>query len=901
MHESVWIYSEMNIHVPQSEQTKAEIQEIMMIEKNIVSAQSNKPIIGVIQDSLLATFKITSRDTFISEELFMNIMMKLKIMNYKVPKPTIYKPKKLWTGKQVFDLILPNINFHRFTPQHSPDDKAYFSSNDSEVIIRQGKLLCGQLCKKSIGSSEGGIIHIIWLDCGGQETNDFVSQTQYLVNCWLQQTGFSIGAGDIFANETSIESVSNIVNDAKEKVNQIIKIGQRNNLQQSSYESKINQVLNNAVSQSGREVEKNTTLKNNIKTTVTGGSKGSILNIAQIMGCVGQQNVSGKRVDLGYTKRVLPHFEQNDITPPAKGFVENSYQKGLTPYEFFYHAMGGREGVIDTACKTSESGYIQRKLVKAMEDLQIKSDKTLRNSIGDIVQFIYGQDGMDATYLISENAYMPQTDKEFKDTFIERSTPKTEIDNLKKIKHNIAFKSPVHLTRLFETIKRDDNIIYEKLSPKYIHEEIEKLINELKIIKLNNNETYTEFNTFATQTLSNFIRIKCASKQIRKVHKFSKESFTKLIDNIKFQFQRSIIQSGDMVGTTSAQSLGEVTTQLTLNTFHNAGNSAKNVTLGVPRLKEIINVSKNIKSPGMTLPLQDKYNTKEQAEFIASKIEYTPFNQLIKSFQIIKTTMNTYSELYFDFPNEYIDELCDYKIQYEIDETMLTKKHLTMLDISVKLLEEYDDNIIVCHNHENSKQLQLDIYIIKKEEMNHINLERHIRVFAQKLKHEFIIQGTPEITQTYINSDNDNWIIETDGTNIHSFMNMDYFDYKSIMTNDILNVYEILGIEAARKLLLQELRKVIEFDGTYINIRHFLTLVDTMTYKGDIMAITRHGINKSNTGPLMKCSFEETVDVLTEAAVFAEKDHLKGVTENITVGKISKVGTGNIDLFQKLF
>ena len=131
-------------------------------------------------------------------------------------------------------------------------------------------------------------------------------------------------------------------------------------------------------------------------------------------------------------------------------------------------------------------------------------------------------------------------------------------------------------------------------------------------------------------------------------------------------------------------------------------------------------------------------------------------------------------------------------------------------------------------------------------------------------------------------------------------MNNKYFDYTEVKTNDITNVLEVLGIEAARTLLLEELRKVIEFDGTYVNMRHFLTLVDTMTYKGDIMAITRHGINKSNTGPLMKCSFEETVDVLTEAAIFSETDNLKGVTENIIVGKMSNVGTGNMDLLMNL-
>ena len=1367
----------MNIHVPQSEQTKAEIQEVMMIEKNIISSQSNKPIIGIIQDALLGTFKITSRDTFITKELFMNIMMKLKKSNFNLPKPTIYKPKQLWTGKQVFDLILPGINLHRFTPQHVPEDKGSFSVNDSEVLIKDGKLLTGQICKKSIGATEGGIIHITWLDCGSNAANDFISQTQYLINCWLQETGFSIGAGDIFANEKSNTAVQEIVDTAKKKVNQIITIGKRNNLKQSSYEAKINQVLNNAVAQSGRQVELNTTLKNNIKTTVTSGSKGSILNIAQIMGCVGQQNVAGKRVALGYTNRVLPHYEENDIGPSAKGFVENSYNKGLTPSEFYYHAMGGREGVIDTAVKTSETGYIQRRLVKAMEDLEVFYDKTLRNSIGDVVQFVYGQDGMDATYLISENFTLWNNDKEFSERFVERSTPKDEITQLNSIKKNIkctSIKSPVHIHRLLETILIKYPKKYDKLSPKYIYDNLCSTLSLLTIYHhKGTNELLDKFNSNAVYNLHSMLRILLSSKQIRKVYKFTKEAFTELLECINYEFQRSLISTGEMVGTTSAQSLGEVTTQLstckntmiltekngeyfkgtiselcdleiennkeniidlgdssivlplkeniyivgvsdqektswkriseisrhkahggmvkvttrsgrtttatlshsflkrsenkivpilgsdlkvghripvakyipqienplheyaghkltkefgwilgayladgcamksngmiciskvhcvfekniraftneyglsyrikntqgvinsktyygkdhifnsktfakflidnfktgsynktipgwvffsnlefmsgiisgfwdgdgnihapkcnirshsvnkklindlckllayfkifgvileqkkdrtqskypgnyevlyelniprkyaqlfkdniglqtdyksealdtiisynyelfeksgkfkeeidmipelhniigdlgkelqlpgqsrtfgyfkrnkkhigrqtllkfidifqkasnkqniniteklniliqaaygdvvwdsittleylpdpqeyvydftvpgndsfmvdtcvlvhnTLNTFHNAGNSSKNATLGVPRLKEIINVSKNIKTPSMILQLKNEYNSKDCAEKIAAELEFTTLKSVVESYKVINKTNNDYSNLYLDIPAEYDDEYCDLIIQYSFNRDTLQKKKLSLLDISIEILKQYQDILYINHNNENSEELLMDIHIIKTEEMDLINIERYIRVLCHKLQHECILQGSIEIKQTYISEENNNFVIETDGSCIDFMMNNKYFDYTQIKTNDINNVLEVLGIEAARTLLLAEIRKVIEFDGTYVNMRHFLTLVDTMTYKGDIMAITRHGINKSNTGPLMKCSFEETVDVLTEAAIFSETDSLKGVTENIIVGKMSKVGTGNMDLLMDL-
>eukprot|EP00957_Ditylum_brightwellii_P100189 7635647-Ditylum_brightwellii.AAC.1 len=132
---------------------------------------------------------------------------------------------------------------------------------------------------------------------------------------------------------------------------------------------------------------------------VTAGSKGSFINISQIIACVGQQNVEGKRIPYGFKRRTLPHFSKDDLGPESRGFVENSYLRGLSPQEFFFHAMGGREGLIDTACKTAETGYIQRRLVKAMETVMARYDGTLRTSGGQIVQFLYGEDGMDAVWI----------------------------------------------------------------------------------------------------------------------------------------------------------------------------------------------------------------------------------------------------------------------------------------------------------------------------------------------------------------------------------------------------------------------------------------------------------------------------------------------------------------------
>ena len=166
-----------------------------------------------------------------------------------------------------------------------------------------------------------------------------------------------------------------------------------------SFEQLVNRVLNTARDHAGKSAQSSLTEFNSVKAMVTAGSKGSFINISQIIACVGQQNVEGSRIPYGFKRRTLPHFSKDDLGPESRGFVENSYLSGLTPQEFFFHAMGGREGLIDTACKTAETGYIQRRLVKAMETVMARYDGTLRTSKGQIVQFLYGEDGMDAVWI----------------------------------------------------------------------------------------------------------------------------------------------------------------------------------------------------------------------------------------------------------------------------------------------------------------------------------------------------------------------------------------------------------------------------------------------------------------------------------------------------------------------
>lgn len=866
---------EMNLHAPQSLSSVAEIKELMMVSNNIVSPQSNKPVIGIIQDSLLSSFKMTHRDIFIPEHIFCDTLMKVRTGDRQLPQPAVVKPVRLYTGKQLIEMLLPeDLHFERKGAKGESDDS--FFVDDGKVVIRNGRFIAGTLCKKSLGSSEGGLIHLLWLEYSPSHAKDFISNVQYVVNYWLVNSGFSIGAMDIFPSRETEELVRSTLDESKTKVSQIINICKQKGYDIQQYESKINQTLNNAMSQSGLLVKERLPDSNNINTTVTCGSKGSMFNIAQIMGCVGQQNVSGKRVDFGYIDRVLPHFERKDVGPAARGFVENSYKNGLKPHEFFYHAMGGREGIIDTAIKTSETGYIQRRLIKAMEDLSVGHDGSLRNAVGDVIQFVYGGDAFDPSRLRSVRLrHSAPGSADFAARFVHSGAPEAELDVLAGIMEKIGttrnLKLPFDVDRIVALQKLPEIPISaaDALALK------EQLISD---IRAHVRHGFVEYSNFYTEA---YIHVGLCTKAACK--RLDATSMRRICDTICTYFRRGLSNPGEMVGTVAAQSIGEPCTQLTLNTFHAAGISAKNVTLGVPRFKELINVAKTLKSPSMTLALQDRYATLGESDKVACELESLVLQDVVIECSILEIDLDTYT--YMQIPDSLDVEYYRYGICYRLSRKSLADARLTLLDISVRIMQEFPS--LHCIGVEDTMELHILVFADEGIEMD------TIKMLNSKLKSEHI-KGIPGLAKVYVS--NDCKLLETDGTGLVNVIGCKYIDMCNSYSNDVLEVKEHLGIEAARALLLSEIKKVIEFDGTYVNMKHFLTLVDTMTHKGGLMSITRHGINKSENGPLMKCSFEETVDVLSDAAIFGEVDRLRGVTENITIGKTAKIGTGNVDI-----
>uniref|UniRef100_A0AC35F5M8 DNA-directed RNA polymerase subunit n=1 Tax=Panagrolaimus sp. PS1159 TaxID=55785 RepID=A0AC35F5M8_9BILA len=665
---------EMNLHLPQSLETRAEISEIAMVPRQLITPQANKPVMGIVQDTLCAVRMMTKRDIFIELPRLMDLLMYLPSWNGKIPQPAIMKPKPLWTGKQIFSLIIPgNVNVMRTHSTH-PDnednsDKKWISPGDTRVLIENGVLLSGIICSKTVGRSAGNLLHVIALELGHEVAANFYSHIQTVVNAWLIAEGHTIGIGDTIADQQTYKEIQDTIRKAKDEVVEVIEKAHNDELEatpgnslRQTFENSVNRILNDARDRTGSSAQKSLSEFNNFK--------------SMVIACVGQQNVEGKRIPFGFRHRTLPHFIKDDYGPESRGFVENSYLAGLTPTEFFFHAMGGREGLIDTAVKTAETGYIQRRLIKAMESVMVNYDGTVRNSVGQLIQLRYGEDGLDGMWV--ENQTLPtmkltnglfekkyhldvNNDKELKklytDDVIRELKGNPDAQELLEVewkqlvqdremlrtifpKGDAKIVLPCNLQRLIWNAQKIFHVDTRKpsdLHPQTIVEGLRKLSDRLVIVS-GTDSISKQAQTNATLLMNILIRSTLCTKQVAETHKLNTEAFEWIIGEIESRFNQAIVQPGEMVGPLAAQSLGEPATQMTLNTFHYAGVSAKNVTLGVPRLKEIINVSKQPKTPSLTVFLMGETAKKaEAAKDVLCRLEHTTLR---------KVTANT--SIYYD-------------------------------------------------------------------------------------------------------------------------------------------------------------------------------------------------------------------------------------------------------------
>ncbi|MFQ6106522.1 MAG: DNA-directed RNA polymerase subunit A' [Thermoplasmata archaeon] len=404
---------EMNLHVLQSEEARAEAKILMRVQEHILSPRFGGPVIGAIHDHISGGFLMTHRDFKFDKEQSTRILS--LVGDVKLPKAKIVEDGvEYWTGKQLFSLALPddiNMVFRASICQNCDVCKKEDCDSDAYVKIVNGEILSGTIDEKSIGAFNGKILDKIARDYGSDRARDFIDQATRFAIGAIMVRGFTTGIDDEDIPESEKMKISEILQNAVDDVRKLVEAYREGDLEQmpgrsleETLEVEAMKKLGQARDEAGNHAGRHLGLENSAVIMARSGARGSMLNLSQMAGCVGQQAVRGERISRGYWNRTLPHFQKGDLGAEAKGFVKSSYKSGLTPTEYFFHSMGGREGLVDTAVRTSRSGYMQRRLINALEDLKVKEDRSVRNTADTIVQFKFGEDGIDPSRSIQGRA-----------------------------------------------------------------------------------------------------------------------------------------------------------------------------------------------------------------------------------------------------------------------------------------------------------------------------------------------------------------------------------------------------------------------------------------------------------------------------------------------------------------
>lgn len=375
---------EMNLHIPQTEEARAEAEVLMLVQTQIISPRYGLSVVGCIQDAITGNYLITSEGEFSREEA-VELLYQAGIDNFsRLPD------KKKITGSELFSVLLPeDFNFNG-------KDKS-----NNEVKITNGILKSGLMDKANLGQESGLMLRNIFQYYGEAYTAELLGKIAKLGIAMLLKRGFSAGIGDVDLMEETKEAIKENLRKAEEEVGSLIRRKEEGNLEAlpglsvtETLEIKILEVLNRTRNESGdlalKEVK-----ESGVLTMANSGARGNILNIAQMSVMVGQQALRGKRIEKGFAGRTLPYFRKGDLNPGARGFIKNNFKSGLRPDEFFFGAMTGRDSLMDTALRTPKSGYLYRRLSNAMQDLKVEYDQTVRDANGRIIQFTFGEDGLD--------------------------------------------------------------------------------------------------------------------------------------------------------------------------------------------------------------------------------------------------------------------------------------------------------------------------------------------------------------------------------------------------------------------------------------------------------------------------------------------------------------------------
>lgn len=971
---------EMNMHVPQTPEAEAELRYLAAVPSQIISPANNASIIGIYQDSMLGSYLITQAGRSFSCRDAMRMLAM-----FARPDIRAWRKQARVSSMDLLTQIMPPLTLQYATKAFQPgDDRA---TSNAILEIRNGQYLRGQMDKSVLGGRSKGLLQRICNDIGHLAAARFIDDWQNIVTEFMTHHSFSVGIMDLVTNAQTRGEMDAVLAKQKQAVAELmeeVELGLFDNVTHKSnaeeLEARVTSLLNQATSEAGKIALARLGPSNRFVQQVQSGSKGSDLNISQMIACLGQQNVDGKRIPYGMDHRTLPYFVKYDDSPVARGFVESSYIDGLKPHELFFHTMAGRVGLIDTAVKTSSTGYIQRRLIKGLEDMKVSYDMTIRTSKGRIVQFAYGDDGLDTTkveeqrlallgmdrdallaqFLLLEEHQATAFDKtawtrtkQQQETYVARVT--ALVDTLLRTKtyliadvfqhrETTSVHAPVAFHHLLNNVQgqcRISTASVTDLTPLELLDLVEEYRAKL-------HQLHFSAPTLLFDTL---LYMHFCPREVLWEKRLNRAAVVYALEHVVLQYKRAIVAPGEMVGMLAGQSLGEVSTQMTLNTFHFAGVASKsNVTRGVPRIEEVLKLTEQIKNPSLSVYLRREDETSQQrVQSILYMLEHTKLQDVVREAEIcfdpddLSTLIPEDEALlrqYHAFertvqqcgatpappgnnnhghspaPSKWIMRL-------EMDAESLLEKNITLDDVYHAIKTQYGEAVHCLYSDYHADKLLFRIRLhetVRKSNSGNTGAMKmamdqsdHIwmlKQFQDQLLDTVVLRGVKGIVKVTMRKIVDNmvetlpgmyekreaWVLDTVGTNLLDVLGLDFVDSQRTISNDIMEMYRVLGMEAARQAIYNELTEVVEFDGTYINYHNYSLLVDRMTFSDDLISICRGGINNDDIGPVAKASFEETTEMFLKASRHGELETMRGVSANIMCGQEGYYGTSSFSV-----
>jgi len=1067
---------EMNLHVPQTEEARTEAVQLMGVKHNIVTPKNGEPIISAIQDFVTASYLLSSKDIFYDKKTFVTICVGMleEKTKFDLPPPAIIKPQSLWTGKQVFNVLMrPNrrsevkVNIDAqcrdFKQFHTGKLAHQDLQDDSFLCIRNSEVMCGRMDKSTVGAGrKNSLFYVLYRDFGPTAAAEGMNRLSKLCARWLTNQGFSVGISDVTPSVALTIMKSNMIEKVFRECEDFSKGSREGKLKRKAglsdaetLEQEQVTALSTVRTGLSKELSSQLSKFNSPMVMATSGSKGSAINVAQMAALLGQQDIEGKRVANGFQDRTLPHFAKHEHKPPSKGFVSNSFYTGLNPSEFLFHAVGGRVGLVDTAVKTAETGYMSRRLMKSLEDLSTQYDHTVRNAVSNVVQFRYGDDELDP---VDMEASAKPVDFERTFAHVEATTYDVHDEGLDEkeiyscMEEILAGKRADHLRLdlkgqelLYDTederftdqhesarafIQSVSDFVNEKRTayelvradkahlavakpstsraipsvlkpgaaatslPKSTRRSLRNSRQQLSSDDANSASSSQAGHSKKTQVRSTTSVIRQANIAPSTKDRFeltSKISRRTLQDFVKLcleKYEKARVEPGHAVGAVGAQSIGEPGTQMTLKTFHFAGVAGMSLTQGVPRIKEIINASKDISTPVITCRLErrnDHSIPESLGRIVKGRIESLYLEDIASDIETnwyraragnltIRISLDTIAELGLDVE---LQEICNKvqkhrrckdpllsiyavkpdRIVLSLDTTFSKDKKANALkrdDLSPKdgllrlqhlkrflpgihilghpqakravvMAEDDPDSDEIrarCRQKEaqrlakgeDQKALDADLIstpVIKTERTDDAapaeETGRSVKTRSKKSNKkaevgESAIKIEDDEAPVTTKSDPEKPIqmhrVMVEGYGLRYCMNTDGVDPYKTTTNSIIETMQVLGIEAARTKIIKEIQEVTK--DLSIDPRHMALLADVMTYKGEVLGITRFGLAKMRDSVLQLASFEKTADHVFDAGIAGKADKIEGVSECVIVGKTMGVGTGSVDVVRNM-